>query len=126
MRCPTSLRLTAYLGALVVAGGPVAHATSMSLLAPRDRAMISFPDPSRAVVAFTWRAVPGVSEYRFTIATTADLNRPIVKRNTAESSLSVRGLAEGAYFWRVEAAGPKGTAPEPSGVQTFTIKAGAP
>jgi len=103
-----------------------AEDASLSLLAPPDRAVITFPDPARGTVALIWRAAAGVSEYRVTVATEADLSKPVVRRTTSDSFVSVRGLREGKYFWRAEPLGIRGTIPAPSDVRIFAIKAGTP
>ncbi len=118
----------AILVALLLVVVPVtcvaSESTSLSLLGPPDKVVMTLQNPARAVVTFTWRGAPGASEYRLSVATTADLRLPLIQRTTSDSSLSVRGLPDGAYFWRVEAL--SGAVPTPSIVQSFTIKAGAP
>jgi hypothetical protein len=98
----------------------------LSLQAPPDRAVITFPEPASGTVALTWREVAGASEYRVTVATKADLSRPIVQRATSDLSVSVRGFREGKYFWRVEAAGKTGTIAARSEVRSFSIRPGNP
>jgi len=100
--------------------------SSLSLIAPADKAVFTFPDVARATVTFTWQAVPGISEFWLTVGQDADPSRPIVQRTSAESTISVRGFREGKYFWRVEALGANGTIAARSEVRVLTLKSGTP
>jgi hypothetical protein len=74
---------------------PSVLAGTLTLRGPASQAVIALRNPREAVLAFSWDNAPGVSTYRFRLATTAGLNRPIVQRIVADSSLSVRGLGPG-------------------------------
>ena len=106
-------------GALALPGP--ADAGTPTLRSPASKAKIAVHDPGEAVVAFSWDDAPDVTNYRFTVATTPTLKRPVVLRMVADSSVSVRGLGQGTYYWRVETLGAGGRSVHASPVQSFAI-----
>lgn len=117
------------LSAIGLAAGFAAEVSSSSLvtlLGPPDRAQIRFPGPSRATITFAWRAVPAATGYRIVVSRTNDLSQPVVRRTHTDSSVTVRGLPEGRYYWRVEAVGEVAAGVRVSKIATFSIRAAAP
>jgi hypothetical protein len=70
------------------------------LLAPPDGSSTQERSPT-----FAWRAVPGAVSYRIQIDDSPGFDPPLVDEETAETSYApASGLANGTYFWRVQAA----------------------
>jgi len=74
------------------------------LQAPPHQAEISYPDPSRATTLLAWNAVAAAASYHFQIDYSAYFNRPIYdRRGWKGTSIELRGLDVGKYYWRVAA-----------------------
>jgi hypothetical protein len=74
------------------------------LLAPPHQAEISYIDPTRATTLLAWKAVPGALGYHVMLDYSPYFNRPLVdRRGIKDSSVELRGLDMGKYYWRVAA-----------------------
>jgi len=104
-----TIRLASNEGLSVDASGAAAGKLRLPpsplLLAPPHQAEISYPDPARATTLLAWRPVEGAEEYRVELDLTPAFNRPLVDQHTADSSVEVKGLEIGKYYWRVAAVG---------------------
>jgi hypothetical protein len=75
-----------------------------TLVNPPHQAEISYIDPERAVTLLVWRPVPGATSYHVMLDYSAYFNRPLVDRKgIKESTVELRGLDVGRYYWRVSA-----------------------
>jgi hypothetical protein len=75
-----------------------------ALLAPSHQAEIIYPDPARATTLLIWKPVPGAVGYHVMLDYSAYFNRPLVDRTgVTESSVQLRALDTGKYYWRVAA-----------------------
>lgn len=92
------------------------------LIAPPHQAEISYPVPSQATTLLAWKEVPAAAGYHFQIDYSAYFNRPIVdRRGWKSSSIELRGLDVGKYYWRVAAVDKDGTGGEFSAWARFSV-----
>ncbi len=103
-----TLQLEANTQVKVDAAGKAAPAHSLppvpALLAPQHQTEITYQDPARATTLLVWKPVPGAAGYHVMLDYNAYFNRPLVDRSgITESSVEVRGLDVGKYYWRVAA-----------------------
>ena len=75
------------------------------LLAPPHQAEIAYVDPARSTTLLAWKAVPGAVAYHVMLDYNASFTRPVVDRKDwrTGSSMELRGLDVGTYYWRVAA-----------------------
>lgn len=79
------------------------------LQSPPHDAEITYPDPSRATTLLTWKGVPGTSSYHVMVDYSSHFSRPLVdRRGYGDTSVELRGLDAGKYYWRVAAVGKDG------------------
>src|SRR5712691_2106871 len=100
-----TLQLEANTQVKVDAAGKAAPAHSLppvpALLAPQHQTEITYQDPARATTLLVWKPVPGAAGYHVMLDYNAYFNRPLVDRSgITESSVEVRGLDVGKYYWR--------------------------
>ncbi len=91
------------------------------LLAPQHQAEITYPDPGRATTLLLWKPVPGATTYHVMLDFSAYFNRPIVDNTRKDSSVEVRGLDVGKYYWRVAAIDEQGVEGSFSEFARFTV-----
>jgi hypothetical protein len=92
-----------------------------ALLAPSHQAEITYPDPTRASTLLVWRPVPGASGYHVMLDYSAYFNRPLVDSRHPDTSVEVRGLEPGKYYWRVAAVDKEGVPGAFSEFARFTV-----
>ena len=86
------------------AGPKVSLPVVPTLLAPPHQAEISYPDLARATTLLAWKPVAGAAAYHVMVDYSPYFNRPLVDRTAwRESSMELRGLDVGKYYWRVAA-----------------------
>jgi hypothetical protein len=86
------------------AGPKVALPIVPTLLAPPHQAEISYPDLARATTLLAWKPVAGAGAYHVMVDYSPYFNRPLVDRTGwRETSMELRGLDVGKYYWRVAA-----------------------
>jgi hypothetical protein len=74
------------------------------LLAPSHQAEITYPNAAQATTLLVWKGVPEASAYHVMLDYSAYFNRPLVDRKgIKDSSVELRGLDVGKYYWRVAA-----------------------
>ena len=74
------------------------------LLAPSHQAEITYPNASQATTLLVWKGVPDATAYHVMLDYSAYFNRPLVDRKgIKDSSVELRGLDVGKYYWRVAA-----------------------
>jgi hypothetical protein len=84
------------------AGPKVALPIVPTLLAPPHQAEISYPDLARATTLLAWKPVAGAAAYHVMVDYSPYFNRPLVDRTGwRETSMELRGLDVGKYYWRV-------------------------
>jgi FecR-like protein len=121
-----TLQLEANTQLKVDAAGKAAPAHSLppvpALLAPQHQTEITYQDPARATTLLVWKPVPGAAGYHVMLDYSAYFNRPLVDRTgIAESSVEVRGLEVGKYYWRVSAVDKDGVEGSFSEFARFTV-----
>jgi hypothetical protein len=93
-----------------------------ALLAPQHQTEITYQDPARATTLLVWKPVPGAASYHVMLDYNAYFNRPLVDRSgITESSVEVRGLEVGKYYWRVAALDKEGVEGSFSDFARFTV-----
>ena len=61
-------------------------------------------DPERAVTLLVWRPIPQAASYHVMLDFSVHFNRPLVDRKgIKDSTVELRGLDTGRYYWRVAA-----------------------
>lgn len=71
------------------------------LLRPAHQAVLRYRDPAMETTVLEWRPVDGVT-YRVMVDQSAHFKLPFVDQKGIQgTTVDVRGLAEGDYFWRV-------------------------
>jgi hypothetical protein len=91
------------------------------LQAPPHQTEISYPDPSRATTLLAWRAVPSSASYHVMVDYSPYFNRPLVDQVRKDSSVELRGLDTGKYYWRVAALDKDGVEGPFSAFARFTV-----
>ena len=92
-----------------------------ALLAPSHQAEITYPDPTRASTLLVWRSVAGATGYHVMLDYSAYFNRPLVDSKHIDTSVEVRGLDPGKYYWRVAAVDKEGVEGAFSDFARFTV-----
>ena len=92
------------------------------LLAPPYDAEISYPVPSQATTLLAWKDVAAAAGYQFQIDYSIHFNRPIVdRRGWKVTSIELRGLDPGKYYWRVAAQDKDGNSGDFSAAARFAV-----
>jgi len=91
------------------------------LLSPSDQKLFTFEDPSSAELTLRWEPVPGVREYRLSVSQRSLFTDPLFQGNVQETSITVEGLGERSYYWKVEAVMPDGGYGPSSPVRRFKV-----
>ncbi|HUX06624.1 MAG TPA: hypothetical protein VMX35_04860 [Acidobacteriota bacterium] len=76
----------------------------------------------RLDIDFRWRRVERATSYRAQVATDLLFARLITTRQSSNLNFALAGLAEGRYYWRVEALGRGDARSEPAGPWPFTVR----
>jgi hypothetical protein len=93
-----------------------------ALLAPPHQTEVSYVNPAQATTLLVWKPVPGASSYHLMLDYSAYFNRPLVDRaGIKDSSVELRGLDTGKYYWRVAAVDPTGVEGPYSDFARFTV-----
>jgi FecR-like protein len=104
------------------AGPKVALPIVPTLLAPPHQAEISYPDLARATTLLAWKPVPGAASYHVVVDYSPYFNRPLVDRTGwRETSMELRGLDVGKYYWHVSALDRDSVEGQPSDFARFTV-----
>lgn len=91
------------------------------LQAPPHQTEISYPDPSRATTLLAWKPVFGSLSYHVMVDYSPYFNRPLVDQVRKDSSVELRGLDTGKYYWRVAALDKEGVEGAFSAFARFTV-----
>jgi hypothetical protein len=88
-----------------VAGPKIALPGVPVLLAPPHQAEIAYVDPARSTTLLAWKAVGEAVAYHVMLDYSLSFTRPVVDRKhwRTGSSMELRGLEVGTYFWKVAA-----------------------
>jgi hypothetical protein len=93
-----------------------------ALLAPPHQTEVSYVNPAQATTLLVWKPVPGASSYHLMLDYSAYFNRPLVDRaGIKDSSVELRGLETGKYYWRVAAVDATGVEGPYSEFARFTV-----
>lgn len=87
------------------AGAKIALPGIPTLLAPPHQAEIAYVDPARSTTLLAWKAVPGATAYHILLDFNVSFTRPVYDRKDwrVGSSMELRGLEVGTYYWKVAA-----------------------
>ena len=91
------------------------------LQAPPHQTEISYPDPSRATTLLAWKPVVGSVSYHVMVDYSPYFNRPLVDQVRKDSSVELRGLTTGKFYWRVAALDKDGVEGGFSAFARFTV-----
>lgn len=92
------------------------------LLSPANLSEVAYPDPTRAITLLAWKPVAEAVAYQVLLDYSPHFNRPLVDRaGIKESSVEVRGLESGKYYWRVAAVDGDGVTGKFSDFSRFTV-----
>jgi hypothetical protein len=104
------------------AGPKVTLPAVPALLAPPHQTEVSYVNPAQATTLLVWKSVPGASSYHLMLDYSAYFNRPLVDRTgIKDSSVELRGLDTGKYYWKVAAVDAAGVEGAYSGFYRFTV-----
>ena len=91
------------------------------LQAPPHQTEISYPDPTRATTLLAWKPVVGSTSYHVMVDYSPYFNRPLVDQVRKDSSVELRGLDTGKFYWRVAALDKDGVEGAFSAFARFTV-----
>ena len=92
------------------------------LLAPANQSEVAYQDPTRALTLLAWKAVPDAVTYHVLLDYNPYFNRPLVDQSgIKESSVEVRGLDIGKYYWQVAAVDKNGVTGRFSAFSRFAV-----
>jgi hypothetical protein len=93
-----------------------------ALLAPPHQTEVSYVSPAQATTLLVWKSVPGAASYHLMLDYSPYFNRPLVDRaGIKDSSVELRGLETGKYYWRVAAVDAAGVEGPYSDFARFTV-----
>ena len=93
-----------------------------ALLAPPHQTEVSYVNPAQATTLLVWKPVPGAASYHLMMDYSPYFNRPLVDRaGIKDSSVELRGLDTGKYYWRVAAVDAAGVEGPYSDFARFTV-----
>jgi hypothetical protein len=93
-----------------------------ALLAPPHQTEVSYVNPAQATTLLVWKPVPGAASYHLMLDYSPYFNRPLVDRaGIKDSSVELRGLDTGKYYWRVAALDAAGVEGPYSDFARFTV-----
>lgn len=95
---------------------------------PANLKQLALPDPAKERVGLSWREVTGAAGYHLLLSNTVLMAEPLVdfRGNVRDTSVEIRGLGEGTYFWKVSAIDSHGREGQPSRVRRFRILTASP
>jgi hypothetical protein len=105
------------------AGAKIALPGIPTLLAPPHQAEIAYVDPARSTTLLAWKAVPGAVAYHILLDFNVTFARPVYDRKDWKvgSSMELRGLEVGTYYWKVAAIDKDGVAGSFSDFSRFVV-----
>ena len=97
------------------------------LMAPPHQAEISYVNPAVSLTLLVWKAVPNAATYHVLVDYTRSFTRPLVdQKGWKPSSMELRGLEVGKYYWRVAAVDANGLEGSPSELSLFSVTKPSP
>jgi hypothetical protein len=97
------------------------------LTAPQHQAEISYVNPAVSLTLLVWKPVPNALTYHVFVDYTPSFTRPLVdQKGWKLSSLELRGLEVGKYYWKVAAVDANGLEGSPSEMALFTVTKPSP
>lgn len=92
------------------------------LVAPPHQSDVPHADTARETTRLAWKAVPGAAAYHVMLDASAYFNKPLLDRTgLRETSVDLRGLDLGKYYWRVAAVDAAGNEGSFSEFARFTV-----
>jgi hypothetical protein len=92
------------------------------LLAPANMSEVAYQDPVRALTLLAWKPVTEAAAYHVMLDYSPYFNRPLVDQSgIKESSVEVRGLDPGKYYWQVAAVDKDGVVGRFSAFSRFAV-----
>ena len=96
------------------------------LMAPPHQAEISYVNPAVSLTLLVWKTVPNAT-YHVLVDYTQSFTRPLVdQRGWKPSSMELRGLEVGKYYWKVAAVDANGLEGSPSELSLFSVTKPSP
>jgi hypothetical protein len=97
------------------------------LLAPSHQAELVYVDPSISTTLLAWKGVPSAATYHVMVDYSMSFARPLVEEGHWKfSSLELRGLEVGKYYWKVAAVDASGVEGNFAELARFSITKPAP
>ena len=97
------------------------------LMAPPHQSEISYVNPALSLTLLVWKGVPNAVTYHILVDFTPSFNRPLVdQKGWKLSSLELRGLEVGKYYWKVAAVDASGLEGSPSELAFFSVTKPSP
>jgi hypothetical protein len=79
------------------------------LVTPQHESTLAYAQPGATTTVLTWQPVDGAESYHVMLDVDAWFAKPLVDKPAVKAtSISVPGLVEGKYYWRVAALGKQG------------------
>ena len=91
-----------------------------ALIGPANMAPLFMNDPSLPI-PFTWSTIPNTAEYRIRVSRNPYFSSTVADRRVTSPAANIPGLAEGAYYWEVQAIDKAGRESVESEKNRFTI-----
>lgn len=83
----------------------VALPATPRLVSPVDESDLAYPNPATAATTLQWSEVREAASYRVMVDSNPQFYRPLVDQVHERTSVRLRGLDVGRYYWRVAAVG---------------------
>lgn len=83
----------------------VALPAAPHLVSPVDESNLVYPNPAAAATTLQWSEVKEAASYRVMVDSNPQFYRPLVDQMHERTSVRLRGLDVGKYYWRVAAVG---------------------
>jgi hypothetical protein len=92
------------------------------LLAPPHLAEISYEHPETSITLLAWKAVPNAASYRIMVDYTTSFTRPLVdQKGWKPTSLELRALEVGKFYWKIAALDANGLEGAFSDLSQFSV-----
>ena len=96
------------------------------LMAPPHQAEISYVNPAVSLTLLVWKGVPNAATYHVQVDYSQSFTRPLVdQKGWKPSSMELRGLEVGKYYWKVAAVDANGEG-SPSELSLFSVTRPSP
>jgi hypothetical protein len=77
----------------------ITAASASTLVSPANKAEL--PVTEETSVLFSWTAATGAAAYLVDISANANMRSPVISRRVEQTEITISGLEEGRWYWRV-------------------------